>query len=299
MRIFQVSLDTLTRSVPTAPDSTVYLNTTPTADKAAVTAQLDHLVSAYPQVRLQSQADYQAQVHQQVNAVLYLIDGLLALAIAIAILGEVNAVLYLIDGLLALAIAIAILGVVNTLALSVIQRMIVRRRCAAAGAPGPGPGVDARIHDVRDQGGRFVGRRVSARPSPAPPIRCPRTGKPDMRPEGPGAGKLRDEIRQTTPRLAAETRRRGYPAAQCLGLDATTAGPRPARPARRPDATPARHPHQPTADGVTSVIDQAASCAARAATGTDPGGCASSPRTPPPDSPPNIKDRIDPLDEPR
>jgi putative ABC transport system permease protein len=97
--VFQVSLDTLTRSVPSAPDSAVYLNTTPTADKTAVAAQLDQLVSAYPQVRLQSQADYQAQVHQQIHTALALIDGLLALAIAIAAL-----------------------GVVNTLALSVIER---------------------------------------------------------------------------------------------------------------------------------------------------------------------------------
>jgi putative ABC transport system permease protein len=97
--VFQVSLDTLTRSVPTAPDSTVYLNTAPAADKAAVAAQLDQLIGAYPQVRLQSQADYKDQVHQQVDTVLYLIYGLLALAIAIAVL-----------------------GVVNTLALSVIER---------------------------------------------------------------------------------------------------------------------------------------------------------------------------------
>ena len=97
--VFQTSLDTLTRYVPTAPDTTVYLNTAPAADQRAVATQLDQLVSAYPQVRLQSQADYKTQVHQQVNTVLYLIYGLLALAIVIAIL-----------------------GVINTLALSVIER---------------------------------------------------------------------------------------------------------------------------------------------------------------------------------
>ena len=92
-------LDTLTRYVPTAPDTTVYLNTAPGTDQAAVGGRLDQLVSAYPQVRLQSQADYRSQVRQQVNTVLYLIYGLLALAIVIAIL-----------------------GVINTLALSVIER---------------------------------------------------------------------------------------------------------------------------------------------------------------------------------
>jgi len=90
--VFQVALDTLTRSVPTAPDFAVYLNTSPTADKTAVATQLDQLVSAYPQVRLQSQADYKNQVRQQVNTVLYLIYGLLALAITIAILGVINTV---------------------------------------------------------------------------------------------------------------------------------------------------------------------------------------------------------------
>ena len=85
--------------MPTAPDSTVYLNTAPNADQGTVAAQLDQLVSAYPQVRLQSQADYNSQVHQQVNTVLSLIYGLLALAVLIAIL-----------------------GVINTMALSVIER---------------------------------------------------------------------------------------------------------------------------------------------------------------------------------
>lgn len=97
--VFQVSLDTLTRSVPTAPTTTVYLTTAPTADKTAVAARLQHLVTAYPQVRLQNQTDYKNQIHQQIDTVLSLIDALLALAITIAAL-----------------------GVVNTLALSVIER---------------------------------------------------------------------------------------------------------------------------------------------------------------------------------
>ena len=97
--VFQVSLDTLTRSVPTAPTTTVYLTTAATADKAAVAARLEHLVGAYPQVRLHNQTDYKNQIRQQIDTVLYLIDALLALAITIAVL-----------------------GVVNTLALSVIER---------------------------------------------------------------------------------------------------------------------------------------------------------------------------------
>lgn len=85
--------------MPTAPTTTVYLNTAPTADKTALAARLEQLVAAYPQVRLQNQADYTAQLRRQVDTVLYLIDGLLALAITIAVL-----------------------GVINTLALSVIER---------------------------------------------------------------------------------------------------------------------------------------------------------------------------------
>jgi len=97
--VFQVSADTLARYVPTAPVTTVYLNNAATADRQAVGAGLDRLTSAYPQVRLQSQADYKNEVRHQVDTVLYLIYGLLALAIVIAVF-----------------------GVINTLALSVIER---------------------------------------------------------------------------------------------------------------------------------------------------------------------------------
>jgi putative ABC transport system permease protein len=97
--VFQVSTDTLARYVPTAPITTVYLNTAAGADGQVIGTQLDRLVGAYPQVRLQSQADYRNEIRRQVDTVLYLIYGLLALAIAIAVL-----------------------GVINTLALSVIER---------------------------------------------------------------------------------------------------------------------------------------------------------------------------------
>jgi putative ABC transport system permease protein len=62
-------------------------------------AALKAAVSHYPQVKVRDQADYKDLIHKQVNQLLYMIYGLLALAIIVAIL-----------------------GVVNTLALSVVER---------------------------------------------------------------------------------------------------------------------------------------------------------------------------------
>ncbi|WP_035849992.1 ABC transporter permease [Kitasatospora azatica] len=96
---WEVSLDTLSRFAPEAQDFTLYLNTAPGADKKQVQAALDTTLAGYPQVSVQSQADYKKSITSQVDTVLYLVYALLALAIVIAVL-----------------------GVVNTLALSVIER---------------------------------------------------------------------------------------------------------------------------------------------------------------------------------
>lgn len=96
---FQVSLDTLARYAPAAPDVTLYVNTAAGADKTAVGAALDHTLAGYPQIRVQNQTDYRNQVT-----------------------GQVTTIVTLLYGLLALAILIAILGVINTLTLSVIER---------------------------------------------------------------------------------------------------------------------------------------------------------------------------------
>ncbi|MFE0464515.1 ABC transporter permease [Kitasatospora sp. NPDC058965] len=92
---WEVSLDTLSRFAPEAQDFTLYLTTAPGTDRKA----LDAALAPYPQVTVQSQADYKK-----------------------AVTGQVDTVLYLVYALLALAIVIAVLGVVNTLALSVIER---------------------------------------------------------------------------------------------------------------------------------------------------------------------------------
>ncbi|MEV7026005.1 ABC transporter permease, partial [Kitasatospora sp. NPDC093558] len=96
---WEVSLDTLARYAPEAQDFALYLNTAPGGDQQAVQSALETALAPYPQVTVQSQADYKKQVT-----------------------GQVDTVLYLVYALLALAIVIAVLGVVNTLALSVIER---------------------------------------------------------------------------------------------------------------------------------------------------------------------------------
>lgn len=98
--VFQVSLDTLTRYVPQSKDFTLYVNTAPGADKAAVGGELNQALAAYPQAGVQSQADYQQ-----------------------ALIGQVDLVLELLYGLLGLAIVIAVLGVINTLTLSTVERV--------------------------------------------------------------------------------------------------------------------------------------------------------------------------------
>ncbi|MEU5386860.1 ABC transporter permease [Kitasatospora cineracea] len=96
---WEVSLDTLAQYAPEAQDFTLYLNTAPGADPQRLQNALETALTGYPQVTVQSQADYKKTVT-----------------------GQVDTVLYLIYALLALAITIAVLGVVNTLALSVIER---------------------------------------------------------------------------------------------------------------------------------------------------------------------------------
>ncbi|MDJ0382513.1 ABC transporter permease [Streptomyces sp. G-G2] len=96
---FEVSLDTLTTYAPEAQDFTLYVNSAPGADKKQLQTALDTAMAGYPQVTVQSQADYKNQIT-----------------------GQVDTVLYLVYALLALAILIAVLGVINTLALSVIER---------------------------------------------------------------------------------------------------------------------------------------------------------------------------------
>lgn len=80
-------------------DSAVSIVLAPGADAHAVHQRLDAAIADVPVVSVQDKAQYAA-----------------------AIRGQVNQLLYLIYGLLALAVIIAVLGIVNTLGLSVVER---------------------------------------------------------------------------------------------------------------------------------------------------------------------------------
>jgi putative ABC transport system permease protein len=99
---FYLGLDTLAQVVPAAQqpaDVQVYGKAAPGADKAKTYQALQDSLSAYPQLTVQDQAGLKKLVQQSVNVLLYLVYGLLGLAIMVAVL-----------------------GVINTLALSVVER---------------------------------------------------------------------------------------------------------------------------------------------------------------------------------
>ncbi|RAG82970.1 hypothetical protein DN069_24770 [Streptacidiphilus pinicola] len=94
-----VASTTLRQYVPGALDDVVFVNVAPGASKAQVKSALTTALAKDPQVQVRDQSDYKKLIR-----------------------GQIDLLLNLIYGLLALAIIIAILGVVNTLALSVIER---------------------------------------------------------------------------------------------------------------------------------------------------------------------------------
>ncbi|WP_084681765.1 FtsX-like permease family protein [Actinomycetospora chiangmaiensis] len=95
---FQVSLDTLARYQPLAKDFSLSLLAAPGA-AAGLGPALHQALAGDPQVSIQNRADHQN-----------------------ALRGQVDLVLELLYGLLALAVVVAVLGVINTLALSVVER---------------------------------------------------------------------------------------------------------------------------------------------------------------------------------
>ncbi|WP_436775569.1 ABC transporter permease [Yinghuangia sp. YIM S09857] len=85
--------------LPEVQDFIVFANSKAGADKTQVSEAVERTIDPYPQVKARDQADYKKLVQEQINILLYMIYGLLGLAIIIAIL-----------------------GVINTLALSVVER---------------------------------------------------------------------------------------------------------------------------------------------------------------------------------
>ncbi|GJF34789.1 membrane protein [Kitasatospora sp. NE20-6] len=99
---FFTGIDTVAAAVQAADlpaDVAVFAEAAPGADPARTLTALQKAVEAYPQVSVRDQAGYKDLVQTQVNQLLYMVYGLLGLAITVAVL-----------------------GVVNTLALSVVER---------------------------------------------------------------------------------------------------------------------------------------------------------------------------------
>ncbi|MFF7587196.1 ABC transporter permease [Kitasatospora purpeofusca] len=96
------SLDTVTKAVPAADQpvaAVLFGKAAAGADVARTLTGLEDALKQYPQASVRDQAGYKDLVQEQVNTLLYMIYGLLGLAIVVAVL-----------------------GVVNTLALSVVER---------------------------------------------------------------------------------------------------------------------------------------------------------------------------------
>jgi putative ABC transport system permease protein len=90
---FIVTLATV-RSIGTlTQDSAVYITVAEGADADAVRADLEQRLEPFPTVTLQDQAQFEADIADQVNQVLGFLFALLALAVLIAFLGIVNTLL--------------------------------------------------------------------------------------------------------------------------------------------------------------------------------------------------------------
>ncbi|WP_327358169.1 ABC transporter permease [Streptomyces sp. NBC_01304] len=94
-----VGLDTARKYLPDGQDSALYVNAADGVQADALRKDLEQVLDPYPQVQVRDQADYKELIR-----------------------GQIAVMLYLVYGLLGLAIIIAVLGVVNTLALSVVER---------------------------------------------------------------------------------------------------------------------------------------------------------------------------------
>ena len=85
-----VPLDLLEAAGMKRSDNSVSLNIEPGADKAAVEKKLEDIVADVPIVTVQDKEQFADSIKSQVNQLLYMIYGLLALAIVIAVIGIVN-----------------------------------------------------------------------------------------------------------------------------------------------------------------------------------------------------------------
>lgn len=75
---------------PQALDVEVFIKRAPGASASASQRAIEGVLAAYPNARLMNEAQYKAQQSQQVNQLLNLVYGLLALAVVIALIGIAN-----------------------------------------------------------------------------------------------------------------------------------------------------------------------------------------------------------------
>lgn len=87
-----VSLDTLAAASPTATpqDQFVAAKLREGADLKAAAAGIDALAEEYPQLNIQDQAEFRRSQLDQINQVLVVVNGMLGLAVVIALLGIAN-----------------------------------------------------------------------------------------------------------------------------------------------------------------------------------------------------------------
>lgn len=85
-----VSLDTLSALGAPEADSSTFVFLQDGADRAQVVSGLEQIISGQPLVSLKDQADYAAEQRASIDQVLFLIYGLLAMAIVIAVFGIIN-----------------------------------------------------------------------------------------------------------------------------------------------------------------------------------------------------------------
>ncbi len=85
-----IGFDVLKKAGIKRVDASLSINTTPGADVAAVKKRLDALVADLPIVAVQDKQQFADSLKAQINQLLYLVYGLLALSVVIAVIGIVN-----------------------------------------------------------------------------------------------------------------------------------------------------------------------------------------------------------------
>jgi len=85
-----VPLDELARAGVQRQDSSLSVMLAPGADADKVHDELDDIVDAVPVVGVYDKSEFADSIHDQINQLLYMIYGMLALAVLIAVLGIVN-----------------------------------------------------------------------------------------------------------------------------------------------------------------------------------------------------------------